>query len=83
MLRECTTYAIMFNSKGNRTLQGLYENFGMLFDNFNDFKKHFFKITKRKYHAMMYIQDINKLKKNYLQFKAPNMKTWDGITLDF
>ena len=83
LLRECTTYAIMFNSKGNRTLQGLYENFGMLFDNFNDFKKHFFKITKKSYNAMMYIQDINDLKNNYLQFKAPNMKTWDGITLDF
>lgn len=83
LLRECATYAVMFNSKGNRTLQGLFENFGMLFDNFNDFKKHFFKVTKKPYHAMLYRQDINKLKKNYLQFKAINMSIYDGITLDF
>ena len=83
LLRECSTYAICFRSAGNRTLQGLFENFGMLFDNFNDFKKHFFKVTKKPYRAMMYIQDINELKDNYLQFKAVDMSAYNGLTLDF
>ena len=34
LIRECTTIAILFNSKGERTLRGLYENFGQLFENF-------------------------------------------------
>ena len=83
LLRECATYSICFRSAGNRTLQGLYENFGQLFDNFEEFKQHFFKVTKKKYRAMLYIQDINNVKKNYLQFKAPDMTVYDGITLDY
>ena len=83
LLRECSTFAIMFRSAGQRTLNGLYENFGMLFENFNEFKKHFFKITKKKYNGMLYIQDKNKRKRNYLQFKAPDMSMFDGITLDY
>ena len=83
LLRECATFAVMFRSQGNRTLQGLYENFGQLFDNFEEFKKHFFKITKKKYNGMLYIQDISKKKKNYLRFKAPDMSIFNGITLNY
>ena len=84
ILRECTTYALLFNSKGDRTLKALYENFGQLFDDFKSFKNHFLSLTSEKYVAMLYVQDINELEDNYLYFKAPaNMKKFKNIKLDY
>lgn len=74
VLRECTTMAFLFNSKGKRTLEALYENFGQLFDSFQEFKDYFLACTKPKYTAMLYIQDIDNKDENYLQFKAPSPK---------
>ena len=84
-LRECTTIALMFNSKGKRTIEGLFENFGQLFDNYNDFKNYFLSLTKEPYVAMMYLQDIDEINDNYLHFKAPDMsqKKFQNIILDY
>ena len=82
-LRECTTISLMFNSKGKRTLDGLFENFGQLFDNFDDFKKYFLSLTSEKYVAMMYIQDIDDIDKNYLYFKAPAMDKYKNVKLKY
>lgn len=84
ILRECTTYALLFNSKGDRTLRALYENFGQLFDSYNEFKHHFQKVTSEKFVAMLYVQDINELEDNYLSFLAPsNMDKFKNIKLDY
>jgi hypothetical protein len=83
LLRECTTYAILFRSQGHRTINGLFENFGMLFDNINDFKKYFLKNTKKKYVAILYKQSENKLEKNYKRFKAPDMTDFVGFQLQY
>lgn len=84
VLRECTTYAILFNSKGDRTLRALYENFGQLFDTFNEFKEYFLDLTSKPYTAMLYIQDIDNKEDNYLSFKAPpNMDKFKKIKLDY
>ena len=83
LLRECTTHAILFNSKGHRTINGLYENFGMLMDDFNEFKEYFLKNTKKDYTAMMYEQKENDKHKNYKRFKAPNMKVFKKIKLQY
>ena len=84
VLRECTTYAILFNSKGDRTLRALYENFGQLFDSYNDFKEYFLACTSEPHTAMLYIQDLDHLEDNYLQFKAPaNMDKYKNLKLDF
>ena len=82
-LRECTTVALLFNSKGKRTLNGLFENFGQLFDNYEDFKDYFLSLTKKKHVAMMYVQDIDELKDNYLYFKAPDMSKYKKIKLQY
>ena len=74
VLRECTTLAFLFNSKGKRTLEGLYENFGQLFDDFKSFKDYYLECTKPKHTAMLYIQDVDNIEENYLQFKAPPPK---------
>ena len=74
VLRECTTMAFLFNSKGKRTLEALFENFGQLFDDFKSFKAYYLACTKEKYTAMLYIQDIDNKDENYLQFKAPSPK---------
>ena len=71
VLRECTTLAFLFNSKGKRTLEALFENFGQLFDSFQEFKDYYLECTKEKYTAMLYIQDVENRDENYLQYKAP------------
>ena len=71
VLRECTTLAFLFNSKGKRTLEALFESFGQLFDNFKEFKEYFLACTKEKHTAMLYIQDVENKDENYLQYKAP------------
>ena len=83
LLRECTTYAIMFNSKGHRTINGLYENFGMLFDNEKHFHKYFQKNTSKKYTAILYQQSKNKLKNNYKRWRAPNMDDFKDFQLQY
>ena len=84
-LRECTTIALMFNSKGKRTIEGLFENFGQLFDNYNDFKNYFLALTKDPFVAMMYLQDVDNINDNYLYFKCPDMsqKKFKNIILDY
>lgn len=84
VLRECTSIAILFNSKGDRTLRALYENFGQLFDDFKSFKDYFLHITSEKYVGMLYVQDIDNLEDNYLSFKCPeNMDKFKHIKLDY
>ena len=83
LLRECTTHAILFNSKGLRTINGLFENFGMLFDNVQQFKDYFLKNTKKHYTAIMYEQSENKKKNNYKRFKAPDMTDFKNFKLQY
>ena len=71
-LREITNYAVLFNSRGLNTLKSLYENFGQLFDTFDEFKQHFLECTNKQYHAMLYIFDKD-IEDNYLCFKPPDM----------
>ena len=71
VLRECTTIAILFNSKGDRTLRALYENFGQLFDDYKSFKDYFLNLTSEDFVAMLYLQDIDDINDNYLYFKSP------------
>ena len=84
VLRECTTYALLFNSKGDKTLRALYENFGQLFDSFREFKQYFLEITKEPYTAMLYVQDIDNKEDNYLKFKAPpKMEKFKRVKLQY
>ena len=83
ILRECTTYCLMFRSVGHRTINGLFENFGMMFDNMNDFKQYFLKNTKKKHTCILYSQKENKLKNNYKQFKAPDMSDFTDFKLQY
>ena len=84
LIRECTTIAIMFNSKGDRTLRGLYENFGQLFENYQHFKDYFLQLTAEKYVGMLYIYDIDDFDKNYLYWKAPaDLSMTKNIKLDY
>ena len=86
VLRECTTMAFLFNSKGKRTLEALFENFGQLFDSFKEFKEYYLACTKEKHTAMLFVQDVDNIEENYLQFKAPSpeeMKHAENIKLTY
>ena len=85
LLRECTTYALMFRSVGHRTINGLFENFGMNFDNLQEFKNYFLKNTKKKHVGILYSQKENKKEKNYVRYKAPDISgtQWKKIKLQY
>jgi hypothetical protein len=74
-LRECATMCFLFNAKGRRTIEGLFLNFGQLFDSYDDFKNYFLDLTSSKFVAMLYLQDQDDIQKNYLYFKAPDLST--------
>ena len=84
-LRCCATAVLMFNVKGKRSIEGLFENFGQLFDNYDSFKNYFLSLTSKPFVAMMYLQDIDDINDNYLQFKAPDMtdKKYKKRILDY
>ena len=76
-LREVCSHAIIFNSKTFNTTQSLYENFGGLFSNVNEFRKCLQETTKEPFTAMLYLQEEDNIDKNYLQWKAPDTSNWD------
>lgn len=76
-LREICTDAIMFNSKHKNTVEALFECFGQLFDNYNDFKNHFFEVSSEPFTAMYYKQDVDKIEDNYARFVAPNLDGYE------
>ena len=76
-LREICSHAILFNSKQTNTLQSLFENFGQFFDTIGDFKDNFWDITREKFTAMLYLQDIDDINDNYLSYQAPDTSDWD------
>ena len=51
----------------------MYDCYGQLFENEEEFKKHLLKWTKETYSALIYLQEIDEKENNYLQFKAPDM----------
>lgn len=73
VLREVVSYGILFNSKRFDTMDAFWREFAMEFETFKDFKKHFFKVTKKKYHALLYDSSQEDPKKNFLQIKFPLM----------
>ena len=71
IMREQTTHAIMFNSRTRRTLENLYESYGGLFPSFEEFKQYFFRATKERYTAMLYVESIDEVEGNYISIQAP------------
>lgn len=71
-LRECTNYAVMYNTKTENSLKGLHENFGGLFDNFKEFKSTLLNTTKEKFHALLYNASLDD-KTAYSRYKSPDV----------
>jgi len=72
-LRECTNVAFIYNSKFKNSLKALYEAYGQLFKNEQEFVERFQTITKEKFTCMVYKADIDELEDNYVSFKAPEV----------
>ena len=86
IMREQTTFAIMFNSKTNRTIENLYEAYGQLFESKRDFKDYLFANTEPSkvgpYVCIVYIEKEDRLEHNYIPMRAPK-KVPKSIKLDF
>jgi len=75
IMREQTSYCIMFNSKVQRTMLNLWENYGQMMP-----KKEFFAhlsnatdpdIVGTKHACVVYAEHIDKLEQNYMSWLAP------------
>lgn len=73
IIREQTSFAIMFRSMTARTKTTLYENFGQLFPNQAAFEETLERITSQPYHALLYMESQDKLEENYLDVIAPEV----------
>ncbi len=75
IMREQTSFAIIFNSKCNRTIKNLYENYGQLFEKEAQFKQYYFANTGPKnvgdYVCMVYVEDNDDVNENYIPMRAP------------
>ena len=73
IMREQTNFCIMFRSKTLRTLQNLFENYGGLFDSYDDFKERLFRTTEEDYSACLYIEsrDTTDPDQNFISIQAP------------
>ena len=81
LMREQTSHCIMFNSRTLRTLENLFNSFGGLFDSYYEFKEYFMHATKEPYTAMLYLESIDDIDKNYITIQAP--KDFKKIKLDY
>ena len=73
LFRECTSVCLMFMTKMKKSIRGLFECYGQLFQDEEEFKQHLLKTTKEKFVAMVYIADIDDIEENYISFLAPKM----------
>jgi hypothetical protein len=83
LLKEIASHSICFNSKQLNTIESIWKNFGQLWDNYNEFKENFLDITKEKFTAMLYLQEVDEIENNYLQWKAPDMTKYKNIKVEY
>ena len=55
ILRNITSHSIMFNSKQMNTVRSLWENFGLLFESFEEFREVFQTVTSEPYVGMLFV----------------------------
>lgn len=83
IMREQTTFAILFNSKTFNTLKNLYENYGQLFPRMRDFQQYFYDNTEPskvgKYVAIVYKEAEDEIEQNYIPMRAPAKLSEAGI----
>jgi hypothetical protein len=83
ILRSCVKYAVLFATRDQRSLKALYDSFGGLFDKYQEFKEHFFKITDKKFSAMCYDNYAqHEAEDNYFVIKFPDVSEV-GVELEF
>ena len=76
VLRDLTHKAFIFRTNRHDTMKCIYEEFGTLFEDYEDFKRHFQQVTKEKHVCMLYDREVE-LEDNYMYFLAPDMSKID------
>lgn len=71
LIRESTTCAFMFNTTFNKSIKGLYESYGQMFDSYDEFYHYFKQITSQKFHVMMYLGGQKDKENTYFDFICP------------
>ena len=76
-MRECTTFCFMFRTVFKDSVTALYESYGQLFEDFEDFKENFIKVTSVDHQALVFHNDQNNFDETYCTWiaeSAPDFK---------
>lgn len=75
-LRNYVDYGFFFRTDCKPTIKNFYEYFGSCFENYNEFREAFRKLTREKYHSMMYVNSDEEEAENiffsYMAGNAPD-----------
>jgi len=72
LLRELTDVAILFKSKFKNTKESLFNAFGQMCEDQDEFERYFTQATKEKHAALLYFAEKDTKEEAYLSFKAPS-----------
>ena len=77
LLRQCCNICIMYRNVYQDNIKNLYESFGTLMENHDEFTKTFLNVTSIKYHALMFVNDREDKESSYYDYiseVAPDFK---------
>ena len=72
LLRECVNLSFCYRSVFKNTIVSLYESFGMLFSDYNEFLEAYLRVTGQKFTALVFINDKESKEESYYEYKAPS-----------
>lgn len=71
LLRECTNLSYMFKTVYQPSIHALYESYGGLMDNYQEFQDTLFAVTEQKHHCLMFANDRDGKDNSYFSYVAP------------
>ena len=70
LLRDCTTRALMYRTNFKIAMQGLYDAYGQVFEDYDEFKEHFQAATQEQYHCLVFENNKDSFEETYYGWKA-------------
>jgi hypothetical protein len=81
VMRAQVNYAFLFKTRNKIELENYYNNFGQLFDSYNEFVQYFKDNTEQEYVCILWLDTKDDLEENYLPVIAP--AELDDIKIEF
>lgn len=70
LLRDCTSRAMMYYTNFKSAVEGLFDAYGQIFPNLEEFKKAFRQMTREKHQCMVYVNNQDSFDESYFSLIA-------------